>query len=153
VGINIVAGMIVGVAQHGLGFGEAATTYTTLSIGDGLVSQIPGLLVSTGAALLATRGAEANDLGSSLIKQLLGRPRAAGAAAGVLATLALIPGMPHLAFLALAGGLAMMARRGRKPAAPEAAAVEKKPEGPAAQKAEIEQLLPVELLGIDVGLD
>src|SRR6266567_3646257 len=61
VAINIVAGMIVGVAQHGLSFGDAATTFTTLSIGDGLVSQIPGLLVSTGAALLATRGAEATD--------------------------------------------------------------------------------------------
>src|SRR5215470_13206993 len=161
VAINIFAGMIVGVAQHGMSFGDAAATYTTLSIGDGLVSQIPGLLVSTGAALLSTRGSAAAELGASLGNQLFGKARAAKAAAGVLATLALIPGMPHLAFLFLAGGLVWVATRKvettaaaaaadkGKPGAPGAA----KPEGPAAQKAEIESLLPVELLGIDVGLE
>src|SRR5215470_13646377 len=161
VAINIFAGMIVGVAQHGMSFGDAAATYTTLSIGDGLVSQIPGLLVSTGAALLSTRGSASAELGKSLGNQLLGKARPAKAAAGVLATLALIPGMPHLAFILLAGGLAWVATRKVEKAAAAAAADKGKPgapgpnkaEGPAAQKAEIESLLPVELLGIDVGLE
>ena len=160
VGINIFAGMIVGVAQHGMSFGDAAATYTTLSIGDGLVSQIPGLLVSTGAALLATRGSSDAKLGTSIGNQLLGRSHPAKLTAGVVATLALIPGMPHLAFLLLAGGLAYIATRSvaakkleATQAAGDLAGSSSKPEGPAAQKAEIETLLPVELLGIDVGLE
>jgi len=158
VAINCIAGMIVGVAQHGMSFGDAAATYTTLSIGDGLVSQIPGLLVSTGAALLATRGSSNAELGASLGNQLFGSSRPAKATAGVLATLAFIPGMPHLAFILLAGALAWVATRkvAKKTAADERAkdtTAQSKPEGPAAQKAEIESLLPVELLAIDVGLD
>ena len=75
VGINIVGGMIIGVAQQGLSFGDAAKTYTMLSIGDGLVSQLPALLVSTGAALLTTRGSSSGDLGDSLGRQLFSRSR------------------------------------------------------------------------------
>ncbi len=168
VGINIIAGMIVGVAQHGLSFGESATIYTTLSVGDGLVSQIPGLLVSTGAALLATRGSNSDALGAALGKQLMSRSKPAAITAGIVATLALIPGMPTVAFLALAGGLGLLARRnaraeklaaeqpaGSPAAAAAMAAGQPAPpaDGPAAQKAEIEHLLPVELLAIDVGLD
>jgi flagellar biosynthesis protein FlhA len=165
VGINCVAGMIIGVAQHDLSFGEAATVYTTLSIGDGLVSQIPGLLVSTGAALLATRGNGEEQLGPSLGKQLLGRSKPMMGAAGVLATIGFIPGMPTVAFLALSAGLYALARRTRRTegqtpafagaaaAAADGASAAPRADGPAEQKAEIEHLLPVDLLGLDVGLD
>ncbi len=159
VGINILGGMIIGVAQQGMSFGDAAKTYTTLSIGEGLVSQLPALLVSTGAALLTTRGSSSTGLGASLGGQLLGRSKPIAAAAAVLGVLALVPGMPHVPFLALAAGAWMLSRRAAN-AANKAAATEtapgvpaKKPNDPAAQKAEIETMLPVELLSLEVGLD
>jgi flagellar biosynthesis protein FlhA len=162
VAVNIIAGMIVGVAQHGLSFGDAAKTYTTLSIGDGLVSQLPALMVSTGAALLSTRGSAPGPLGHSLATQLLSRRAPVALAAAILGILALIPGMPHLAFLSLSAVTGFVAyRSGKGPAAvPGAGAApaaddEKapRPDSPAAQKAEIETLLPVELLTLEVGLD
>ena len=172
VAINIVGGMIVGVAQQGLSFGDAARTYTTLSIGDGLVSQLPGLLVSTGAALLTTRGSQSSTLGRSLGAQLFGDRQPTMLAAGVIGLLALIPGMPHLALLALAGAVAAFARRGGlTPEVATAAAAggaggaggagamalpahtEARLRDPAQQRAEIEKLMPVELLALEVGLD
>ncbi len=158
VGINIIGGMIIGVAQQGLSFGDAAKTYTTLSIGEGLVSQLPALLVSTGAALLTTRGSSSAGLGSSLGTQLLGRGRPIAAAAMVLGVLAFVPGMPHVPFLALAIGAGLLARRATqatKSATTEATpgAPPKKANDPAAQKAEIETMMPIELLTLEVGLD
>jgi flagellar biosynthesis protein FlhA len=158
--INIVGGIVVGVAQQGLSFGDAAKTFTILSIGDGLVTQIPALLVSTGAALLTTRGSGGTGgLGASLGAQLFTRKRPPAIVAGVLGLLAILPGMPHLAFAALAGLAGFAASRASdKPAAGERdAATSGKPEGAAApavgQKAELEALLPVELLSLEVGLD
>jgi flagellar biosynthesis protein FlhA len=160
VGINVLGGMIIGVAQQGLSFADAAKTYTTLSIGEGLVSQLPALMVSTGAALLTTRGSGSSN-GRSPLVQLFAKPAATASAAAVLGALGLIPGMPHLSFLALAGGAAWLARsnsqkqqaaalapltRGGQPAAAKA-------NDPAAQKQEIETLLPLELLALEVGLD
>jgi flagellar biosynthesis protein FlhA len=157
VGINIVGGIIIGVAQAGLSIGDAAHTFSILSIGDGLVSQIPALLISTGSALLVTRDSSGNALAQSLGKQLFSRPRPAGIAAAVLGGLAVIPGMPHLAFAALAGLTGTIALRARRTADRTARAHEptrdKPTEGPQAQKAEIESLLPIELLSLDVGLD
>ena len=155
VGINILGGMIVGVAQQNMSFGDAAKTFTTLSIGDGLVAQIPALLVSTGAALLTTRNSGGQSLGGAFGSQLLSKSQPTAVAAGILGLLALVPGMPHLTFMALAGGAAMLSRRAGKPAA--AAATDKptqpRTNDPAAQKAEIESVLPVELLTLEVGLD
>ncbi|MSP16546.1 MAG: flagellar biosynthesis protein FlhA [Myxococcales bacterium] len=163
VGINIVGGMIIGVAQHGMPFSDAAKTFTILSIGDGLVTQLPALLISTGSAVLATRGSTgAATLGSALSSQMLSRRAPLAAASGVVAVLGLVPGMPHLSFLALSGGLAFLASRasaGAKSARVEAitqAAAAKRERGvesPSSQKAEIEASLPVDLLAIEVGLD
>jgi flagellar biosynthesis protein FlhA len=164
VGINVVGGMIVGVAQRGLSVGDAARTYTVLSVGEGLVSQIPALLVSTGAALLTTRASSSKSLGSSLGAQLFSRSRPMGVAAVALAALGLLPGMPHLAFLSLAsvaGYLSFRSSRGQQAAAgtsgdgvrATAAADHGKPEGPEAQKKELEGLMPLDLLSLDVGLD
>lgn len=160
-GINVVGGMVIGVAQNGMGAADAASTYTILSIGDGLVSQIPALLVSTGAALLITRKAD-GGIGDALGGQLLSRRRPLAVSAGVLAVVGLLPGMPHVSFLALAAGAAYLAKRASRwaPAASRAAdgaqesAADDQPKSVAqSQHEEIESLLPVDLLAIDVGLD
>ncbi len=161
-GINVLGGIIIGVAQSGMSFGDAATTYTILSIGDGLVSQIPALLISTGAALLTTRSGD-DALGTQLGSQLLSRKRPMMIAAGVLFTIGLIPGMPHLAFFALAGVAAYIGNKASgapvsEPGAADRGRVAHRPEladpsDPEVQKAEIESLLPVELLSLEVGLD
>ncbi len=163
--INIVAGLVVGLAQEGMSFADALKTYTTLSIGDGLVSQIPALMVSTGAALLTTRGSTPGSLGDALGAQLLGSSRAPMAGAAVLAILGLLPGMPHILMFALAGGVFALGRRAGKNAAAASSttavtAPGKAPgaDGPrapdaAGQKADIEAALPLELLALEVGLD
>jgi flagellar biosynthesis protein FlhA len=162
--INVVGGIIIGVAQKGLGIGAAAQTYTILSIGDGLVAQIPALLVSTGAALLTTRG-DAPQLGASLGGQLFTRKKPLQVTAAMLFVIGLLPGMPHLVFLALAGVLTWASRKAKdgaaqgertvdaagRPAKADAAA---KPENSErAHREEIEATLPVELLTLEVGLD
>jgi flagellar biosynthesis protein FlhA len=158
-GINIVGGFVVGVLFHDLDVAESAKTYTLLSIGDGLVTQIPALLVSTGAALLTTRGTNTGDLGAAVGAQLFSNPRPLTIAAGAVGALALMPGMPHLSLLALAGGVGLLARNaGKAPALPAgdakgARAEAAKAHDPAAQKAEIESLMPVDLLTVEVGLD
>src|ERR671912_2170963 len=109
--INVIGGIIIGVAQQGMGFGEAAKTYTLLSVGDGLVSQVSALIVSTAAGLLVSkagvRGAAANALG----RQLSNYPKALGMSAAVMGLIALLPGIPMLPFLALGGGSAYLAYR------------------------------------------
>src|SRR6186713_1450330 len=104
-GVNIVAGLIIGVVQHGLDIGTAATTYTLLTVGEGLVTAIPALLVSMSGGLITTRAASDSNLGEEVALQLLARPRPLGVAAGVLTMLAVIPGLPKLAFLAVAAVL------------------------------------------------
>lgn len=161
-GINIVGGMVIGVAQNGMGASEAATTYTILSIGDGLVSQVPALLVSTGAALLITRKAD-GGIGAALGGQLLSRRRPLAISAIVLAVVGILPGMPHFSFWALAAGFGYMAKRASKGLVPvstaagaanENMATAGSPKGNSqTQRDEIEALLPVDLLAIDVGLD
>ncbi len=109
VGINIFGGLIIGVAQHGLSFSKAAQTYLTLSIGDGLVAQIPSLLLSIATAVIVTRDSASNDLTEQLIRQI-GNSRAWYAAAGILALIGVVPGMPNLFFLVAAGLSFLFAR-------------------------------------------
>src|SRR5476649_2181994 len=112
--INIIGGIIIGVAQQGLGFGEAARTYTLLTVGDGLVTQIPALIVSTSAGLLVSKAGILGSADKALLKQLSGYPQALGMSAGVMLVLALLPGIPMLPFLALGGGAAYLAISARK---------------------------------------
>src|SRR6188768_4131736 len=98
-GVNIVAGLIIGVVQHGLDLSTAARTYTLLTVGEGLVTAIPALLVSMAGGLITTRAASDAHLGEEVALQLFARPRPLGVAAGVLTMLALIPGLPKFAFL------------------------------------------------------
>ena len=101
--INVIGGIIIGVAQQGLTFGEAAETYTILTVGDGLVSQIPALIVSTGAGLLVSKSTATGTMDEALIGQLGGYPRALGLSSFLMLSLALLPGIPAVPFLALAG--------------------------------------------------
>ncbi|RBW50033.1 flagellar biosynthesis protein FlhA [Marinobacter sp. F3R11] len=101
--INIIGGVAIGMVQHGLGFGLAMERYALLTIGDGLVAQIPSLLLSTSAAIMVTRVTSSQDMGGQILQQMFNAPKALAIAAGILLLLGLIPGMPHVAFLGLGG--------------------------------------------------
>ena len=101
--INIIGGLMIGVIRHGMPFAEAAATFTTLTAGDGLVSQIPSLLVSTAAGIVVTKGGTEGSADIALMRQLGGNPKPLVMAAGAAAVLGLMPGLPTLPFMALAG--------------------------------------------------
>ncbi len=109
--INIVGGLIVGVAQHGMDFGAAAQTYTLLAIGDGLVAQIPALVISTAAGVMVSRVTTEEDVGRQLTGQLFANPQVLFLTGGIVGLLGLIPGMPHLPFLLIAGALLWLGRQ------------------------------------------
>ena len=109
--INIIAGMVIGVLQQGLSFQEAGNNYTLLTVGDGLVSQIPSLIVSTAAGLLVSKAGVSGSADKALIAQFTGYPKALGMSAAVIGVLAFLPGMPILPFIALAGGIGYLAVR------------------------------------------
>src|SRR5215813_2075215 len=100
--INMVGGLAIGTLSHGMGFSDAARIYTLLTIGDGLVAQIPALLLSTGVAIIVTRMSKAQDMGKELSKQVLRQPLSLAVAGSVLGVMGLIPGMPNAAFLLFA---------------------------------------------------
>ncbi|NBW64183.1 flagellar biosynthesis protein FlhA [bacterium] len=112
--INILGGIFIGVVQKGLPIGQAASTYTMLTVGDGLVAQIPALIVSTAAGLMVTHSNGGNRLGQVLVRQIGGQPRVMYMAGAVLAVFALVPGLPITPFLALAGGFAFLGRAAEK---------------------------------------
>jgi len=112
--INIIAGLIIGMMQQGLSFEEAGHIYTLLTIGDGLVSQIPSLIVSTAAGLLVSKAGVTGSADKALVAQFTSYPKALGMSAAVIAALALLPGMPILPFLALAGGVGWLAFKATK---------------------------------------
>ncbi|MEQ1769758.1 MAG: flagellar biosynthesis protein FlhA [Devosia sp.] len=112
--INIIAGMVIGMLQEGLSFQEAASNYTLLTVGDGLVSQIPALIVSTAAGLLVSKAGVTGSADKALVAQFTGYPKALGMSAAVIGGMALLPGMPILPFLALAGGIGYLALRSTK---------------------------------------
>src|ERR1700756_1610560 len=128
--INIIGGLAIGTLGHGLAVADAGRTYTLLTIGDGLVTQIPALLLSTAVALIVTRMSRAQDMGGEMTKQLFGHPKALGVAAGLLGVMGLIPGMPNLAFLfmaALAGSAAYAVAKRRATPVPEVVTAAKTP--------------------------
>ena len=107
--INVIGGMIIGIAQQGMPFAEAARTYTLLTVGDGLVTQVPALIVSTAAGLLVSKAGITGAADKALMKQLSGYPKALGMSAAVMVVMALLPGIPMLPFLALGGGAGSLA--------------------------------------------
>ena len=112
--INIIAGMIIGMLQEGLSFQEAGANYTLLTIGDGLVSQIPALIVSTAAGILVSKAGVTGSADKALVAQFTEYPKALGMSAAVIAALALLPGMPIVPFFALAGGVGWLAFKSSK---------------------------------------
>jgi flagellar biosynthesis protein FlhA len=151
-GINIVGGLVIGMGQHGLSASEAAETYTILTIGDGLVSQIPALVISTAAGLVVTRSSDVGNLGSLLIGQTLGNPRVLLTAAGVVGSLAFVPGLPAMPFLLLAGGLYWMKRNLPSSEAQEGdMATDDDIQEDISEEAELQEMLQVEPLQLDVG--
>jgi flagellar biosynthesis protein FlhA len=107
--INVIGGMIIGIAQQGMPFAEAARTYTLLTVGDGLVTQIPALIVSTAAGLLVSKAGVGGGVDKALLKQLSGYPKALGMSAAVMIIMSLLPGIPMFPFLALGGGAGVLA--------------------------------------------
>lgn len=156
--INIVGGFFVGIFQHGLSAGEAAKTYTLLTIGDGLVAQVPSLMLSIATAVIVTRVSKSTDMGKQLIGQLFGQPRALAVAGVVLGVMGLIPGMPNIAFLLLGGtcgGAAwLMIKRDREAIERVAkAAADVLPPAAPAERLELgwEDVASVDPLGLEVG--
>ena len=152
--INIIGGFIVGVVQHGLSASEAADSYIVLAVGDALVAQIPGLLISVAAAMVVSRVGKEEDSGSQIRNQLFGSPKALGITAGIVGLLGLIPGMPHLVFLIIAGAAGWLSRFQSQKIAREAAAAKIEvvaPPKPADAEAGWDDVTPVDVLGLEVG--
>ena len=150
--INIGAGFIIGVVQKGMAAGQAAETYTILTVGDGLVGQIPALIISTAAGILVTRTAGQEDFGSALKNQFTVHPRALWVVSGILLLFALIPGLPHIPFFLLSGVLAWLAHVVQKQQT--AAADDQSLEAARAQtpsEDNYEEMLSVDLLELEVG--
>jgi flagellar biosynthesis protein FlhA len=150
--VNIVGGLAIGITQKGMGVGEAARTYTLLTIGDGLVAQIPALIIATASGILITRSEGQDQLGRQVLKETLSEPKAALVVAGILMAMGLVPGLPLIPFLilgALLGAVGTMARREetrrRRAQAREQAA------GETARKESVEDLLRVEPLELEIG--
>lgn len=150
--INLVGGFVIGMTQRGMGAKEALTTYSSLTVGDGLVTQIPALIVSTAAGILVTYGSTRVAIAPSLASQLTRSPRILWTVAAILAAFAVIPGLPPVPFLFLAGCAALLARsvkrRVSRPVAPQAGEpTEAKP----METAQVQDLLAVEPLELEIG--
>jgi flagellar biosynthesis protein FlhA len=153
-GINIIAGLLIGTLQQGIELSEAARTYTVLTVGDGLVTIIPSLLVSIACGITLTRANSAGLLGAEIHQQLLAKPTTFYIASVVCGAMCLIPGLPKLAFLTVAGGLFLAGRRvaAHAPVAPqtEPGVSEKKKPGES-QSSDLAQLLRLEDLTLEIG--
>jgi flagellar biosynthesis protein FlhA len=126
--INVIGGMIVGIVQQGMAFGEAGHTYTVLTVGDGLVTQVPALIVSTAAGLLVSKAGVAGAADQALLRQLSGYPKALGMSAAAMLVMALLPGIPMIPFVLLGGGAGALAYVIEKRTRAEAAAAARKAE-------------------------
>ena len=150
--INIVAGLAIGMLQHDMSLGDATSTYVLLTIGDGLVAQIPALVVSTAAGIVVSRAGSEQDLSDQFIGQMFNRPQVLYITAGMIGLVGLIPGMPNLAFIAIAAGLGWtgwyMAQKQQL-----AAALPPPPPPTRAEPAEVgwNDVVPVDMLGLEVG--
>ncbi|MBW1854588.1 MAG: FHIPEP family type III secretion protein, partial [Deltaproteobacteria bacterium] len=151
--VNILGGLIIGVLQQGMSLSAAAQNYTLLTIGDGLVSQIPALVVSTAAGIVVTRAASETPLGNEMIDQLTKHPRAIAIASAVIVFFGFVPGLPTLPFImlgSLAGGVAYTTFKSKK--AVMTKREEEREEGKKGKGVEqVEALLPLDLLELEVG--
>jgi flagellar biosynthesis protein FlhA len=153
--INIVGGLLVGLLQHDMGFADALKNYTLLAIGDGLVAQIPSLIISTAAGIVVSRVASEQDIGTQLVGQLFAKPQVLYITAAIIGGMGVIPGMPHVAFLFLAVLLAGIAYTvgERKKIASATPQIEPPTQAAAAESEEASwsDMVPVDTLGLEVG--
>ncbi|WP_275544698.1 flagellar biosynthesis protein FlhA [Pseudomonas sp. Marseille-Q0931] len=159
--INLIGGIAIGVLQHNLAFADSGKVYTLLTIGDGLVAQIPSLLLSTAAAVMVTRVSTSEDMGAQVNRQMFASPRALAVAAAILIAMGLVPGMPHFSFISLglvaAAGAYWIAHKKRRAEEAEVKEVQRQQELLPAQKAqEVKELgwddvTPVDMVGLEVG--
>jgi flagellar biosynthesis protein FlhA len=151
--VNIIGGIVIGTLQRGMDFQQAAEVFVLLTIGDGLVTQIPALIISTAAGIIVTRTATSTNFSQEVSKQLLMKPKALASAGGLMGFMALIPGLPKIPFLILAaalGGIAYRLDRKEKEAeALKQQKLETEKLKPTAEK--LEALLPVDVLELEVG--
>ncbi|MDD5167386.1 MAG: flagellar biosynthesis protein FlhA [Syntrophales bacterium] len=148
--VNLVGGLIVGVLQQNMAIADAARTYSLLTIGDGLVTQVPALVVSTAAGMLVTRTAGSSDLGEQMRGQVFGQPKAIAIASVMLFTFALIPGMPKMAFIIVAFGTAFMAWNLLRQGVKTSEADEEEMAPPVAIEPQ-DLITPVDPMGLEVG--
>lgn len=153
--INIIGGIIIGVAQYRMSMAEASHTYAILTIGDGLVAQIPSLLLSTAAAIMVTRVNSAKDIGTQVLEQLFSHPRSLLVTGSIVGLMGLIPGMPHVAFLGIAcaaiTGAYFIDKKNKIPATtPE---VENQSEEPLPESKDLnwDDVYPVDVVGLEIG--
>ncbi|WP_283159782.1 MULTISPECIES: flagellar biosynthesis protein FlhA [Neptunomonas] len=159
--INILGGLLIGLIQHDLSFDVAVEYYSLLTIGDGLVAQIPSLLLSTAAAIMVTRQNSSNDMGTQIISQMFGSPRALIVTAAIMMIMGLVPGMPHVAFLSLAaacGGAAWFLIRQKERARVKAEVEQQMKSEPKASESpddakdlDWSDVMPVDMVGLEVG--
>jgi len=152
--INILGGLVVGVVQHDMAIDEALRQYTLLAVGDGLVAQIPALLLSTATAIIVTRVSQNQNMGEQIFFQLLAQPKALAVTAGVLAMMGLVPGMPNLMFLTLAalcGGLSHYLSQSKKVQPTPPLEIPPAPSTESSGDLSWEDVSAVDLIGLEVG--
>lgn len=151
--LNIVGGLVVGMGQHDMSLADASRVYTLLAIGDGLVAQIPGLIISIAAGLVVTRVSDDRDMGQQFVVQIFSNPKVLAITAGIIGLLGMIPGMPNLVFLLIAGGLAWFTWRQGKVLrrVTETPVQVAPPPIPEAVEASWSDVAPLDVLGLEVG--
>ncbi|MYN26113.1 flagellar biosynthesis protein FlhA [Duganella levis] len=157
--INVIGGLLVGLIQHDMAFADALKNYTLLAIGDGLVAQIPSLIISVAAGIVVSRVASDKDIGTQLVGELFAKPEVLYITAGIIGGMGLIPGMPNLVFIMLASTLAgsayLMSKKKVQKVAAETAAAEAAAPAAAAtseqEEATWQDIMPVDTLGLEVG--
>ncbi len=151
--INIVGGLVVGMLQHDLDFATAARNYTLLTIGDGLVAQVPSLIISTAAGVIVSRVSTDESIGTQLATELLSNPQVLGLTAAIIGVMGIIPGMPHFPFLLIAGTIGTAAWRMAQPKPEVAPVVAEAPPAvnPEGTEATWDDVTPVDVLGLEVG--
>jgi flagellar biosynthesis protein FlhA len=152
--INVFGGLIVGMAQHDMEFAEALKTFTLLAIGDGLVAQIPSLIISIAAGIVVSRVASDKDIGSQMVGQLFAKPEVLAITGGIIGALGVIPGMPHVPFILLGcllGGGAHVLSKKAKAAAARAVLVPQAPPPAEQEDATWSDMVQVDVLGLEVG--
>lgn len=160
--INLLGGMAIGILQHGLTFSDAGTTYALLTIGDGLVAQLPSLLLSTAAAIMVTRASGSEEMGKQIGRQMFDSPKALGVSAALMAVMGMVPGMPHIAFLSLAaaagGGAYLLWKKKNQIKVEAAAEIQRQQELlPSPQRSQEtkelgwDDVTPIDMIGLEVG--